>query len=248
MVDVDRSRHATEVPSHGRRAVVLAIAAGFAVHSVLVMVWVMPTNPIRDAIGADRVSRYINNGVVPFEQSWSVFAPTPRRGGENVQVRAYAGETGETTDWYNITANEDERIRHLPNPSRIHAVTRRLGGGANEHFADLSTAQLDLISSDTPSRGEMIRRLPDDYVDIDEMLTRFCTLYAIARWGDGVTMVQIKVGHRRVPDFAKRHRVDFLDVPYTYRTLGWRTASRGDAGAQAAFDDYVERAPRQAGG
>jgi hypothetical protein len=94
----------------------------------------------------------------------------------------------------------------------------------------------------------MIRRLPDDYVDIDEMLTRFGAMYANARWGDGVTMVQIKVGHRRVPAFAKRHRVDFLDVPFTYRTLGWRTDPGGDASAQAAFDDYVQRAPRQAGG
>lgn len=242
------SRHATELPSRGRRAVVAGIAVVAVVHSVLVMVWVMPTNPIRDAIGAGRVSRYINNGVVPFEQSWSVFAPTPRRAGENVQVRAYDGETGTTTDWYDITADEDERIRHLPNPSRIHSVTRRLGGGANELLADFSSAQIDLISSDTPSRREMVRRLPDDYVELDEMLTRFGTMYAIARWGDSVTMVQIKVGHRRVPVFAKRHRVDVLDVPYTYRTLGWRTALRGDAGAQDAFDDYVEQAPRQGGG
>lgn len=242
------SRHATELPSRGRRAVVAGIAVVAVVHSVLVMVWVMPTNPIRDAIGAGRVSRYINNGVVPFEQSWSVFAPTPRRAGENVQVRAYDGETGTTTDWYDITADEDERIRHLPNPSRIHSVTRRLGGGANGLLADFSTAQIDLISSDTPTRREMVRRLPDDYVELDEMLTRFGTMYAIARWGDSVSMVQIKVGHRRVPAFAKRHRVDLLDVPYTYRTLGWRTALRGDAGAQEAFDDYVEQAPRQGGG
>ena len=224
------------------------IAVVAVVHSILVMVWVMPTNPIRDAIGPDRVARYINNGIVPFEQSWSVFAPTPRRGGENVQVRAYDGETGTTTDRYDITADEDERIRHLPNPSRIHTVTRRLSGGANEHLADLSTAQIDVISSDTPTRREMVRRLPDDYVELEEMLTRFGTMYAIARWGDGVTMVQIKVGHRRVPDFAKRHRVDYLDVPFTYRTLGWRTALRGDAGAQAAFDDYVEQASPQGGG
>ena len=242
------SRHATELPARGRRAVVVGIAVVAVVHSVLVMVWVMPTNPIRDALGPDRVARYINNGIVPFEQSWSVFAPTPRRGDENVQVRAYNGETGTTTDWFDITAHEDDRIRHVPNPSRIHAVTRRLGGGANEQLADLTASQLDLVSSDTPSRREMIRRLPDDYVDIDEMLTRFGTMYAIARWGDGVTMVQIKVGHRRVPTFTKRHRIEFLDVPFTYRTLGWRTALRGDAGAQAAFDDYVERAPRQAGG
>ena len=104
------SRHATELPSKGRRAVVVGIAVIAVVHSVLVMVWVMPTNPIRDAIGADRVSRYINNGVVPFEQSWSVFAPTPRRGGENVQVRAYDGET----------RRDDGLVRHHRERGRTH--------------------------------------------------------------------------------------------------------------------------------
>jgi uncharacterized protein DUF5819 len=241
------TRHATVIPSRGRRGVVVAIAAVAVVHSALVAVWVMPTNPIRDAIGAGRVDAYINNGIVPFEQSWSVFAPTPRRGGESVQVRAYNGETGTTTAWFDITADEDDRIRHVPNPSRIHTVTRRLGGGANEQLADLTETQLDLVSSDTPSRREMLRRLPDDYVDLEEMLTRFGTMYAIARWGDDVTMVQIKIGHRRVPAFANRARADFLDVPFSYRTLGWRKALRGDADAQAAFDGYVERAPEKGG-
>ena len=229
----------------GRCAVVAGVAVLAVVHSVLVMVWVMPTNPIRDAIGAGRVSGYINNDIVPFEQSWSVFAPTPRRGGEDVQVRAYDGETGRTTEWFDITADEDERILHVPNPSRVHTVTRRLGGNANEQLADLTDVQLDLVSSDEPSRREMLRLLPDDYVDLDEMLTRFGTMYAIARWGDGVTMVQIKIGHRRVPVFANRARADFLDVPFTYRTLGWRKAWRGDVEAQAAFDGYVDRAPEK---
>jgi hypothetical protein len=240
------TRHATVIPSGGRRAVVWAVAAVAVVHSALVALWVMPTNPIRDAVGAGRVDAYITNGAVPFEQSWSVFAPTPRRGGENVQVRAYNGETGTTTDWYDITTDEDERILHVPNPSRIHTVTRRLGGSANEQLADLTDVQLDLVSTDEPSRREMLRLLPDNYVDLDEMLTRFGSMYAIARWGEGVSMVQIKIGHRRVPAFANRARADFLDVPFTYRILGWRKALRGDAEAQAAFDGYVDRAPGSA--
>jgi hypothetical protein len=238
------TRHTTELPSAGRRAIVLGIAVVFVVHSLLMMVWVMPTNPIRDAIGAGRVDAYVNNGIVPFEQSWSVFAPTPRRGGENVQVRAYDGETGTTTGWYDITADEDERVLHVPNPSRVHAVTRRLGGAVNEEFPDLSDAQLDLIASDHPSRDELVRRLPDDLVRVDEMLTRFASMYAVARWGDRVSMVQVRVGHRSVPEYAKRDRVDLAEVPFTYRTLGWRKAVRGGAAAQAAFDRYVDRAPR----
>jgi len=237
------TRHATELPSVGRRAIVLAIALVFAVHSVLVMVWVMPTNPIRDAIGTAWVDGYVNNEIVPFEQNWSVFAPTPRKGGETVQVRAYDGETGTTTDWYDITADEDARILHVPNPSRIHTVTRRLGAEVNEQLPDLTEAQRDLISSDSPSRAELVRRLPDDVIRVDEMLTRFGSMYAVARWGDRVSMVQVRVGHRSVPIFARRERVDFLELPFTYRTIGWRSAVRGDAAAQAAFDDYVDRAP-----
>ena len=239
------TRHATELPSAGRRAIVLGIALLFAIHSVLVLVWVMPTNPIRDAIGPQAVEGYVDNEIVPFEQSWSVFAPTPRRAGENVVIRAYL-ESGRTTDWFDITADEDDRIRHLLSPSRIHTVTRRLGGDANEQLAELTDAQRDVIRSDAPSRQEMAR-LPDDYVVVDDMLTRFASMYAVARWGEGVRMVQVRVGHRLVPAFAKRHRVDFRDVPFTNQTLGRRKVVRGDTAAQAAFDGYVERAPRTGG-
>jgi hypothetical protein len=219
---------------------VWVIAVLAVVHSVLVLVWVMPTNPIRDAIGPHVVEGYIDNEIIPFEQSWSVFAPTPRRAGENVWVRAYFGETGRTTDWFDITADEDDHSRHVPNPSRIHTVTRRIGGETNEQLADLTDAQLDVIRSDTPPR-RTLDRLPDDYVVDDDMLTRFGSLYATARWGDGVSMVQVKVGHRLVPAFAKRRRADLEDVPFTYETLGWRKVVPGDAAAQAAFDGYVER-------
>lgn len=236
------SRHATDLPSGARRVVVWAIAVVAAIHTTLVVLWVMPTNPIRDAIGNDRVEHYMDNRVIPFEQSWSVFAPTPRRADENVSVRAYLGETGTTTEWFDITADEDKRIRHLVNPSRIHVVTRRLGGTANELLAGFSDDQREIVTSDTPSRRGMTRGLPRDYVAVDDMLTRFVTMYAVARWGDGVTMVQVRIGHRLVPPFAKRQRVNLQDVPFTVQTLGWRKAKRGEAAAQVAFDGYVERA------
>jgi hypothetical protein len=240
------SRHATALPSPSRRALVVAIAMPFAVHSVLVLMWVMPSNPIRDAIGPRLVERYVDNEVVPFEQNWSVFAPTPRRAGENVLVRAHFGETGRTTAWFDITADEDDRVRHLVAPSRIHTVTRRLGGDANEHLGELTDAELDVIRSDTPSRGEL-RRLPDDYLVVDDLLTRFASLYATARWGDGIDLVQVRIGHRFVPGFVKRHQVDFEDVPFTHQTLGWRQVVPGGAAAQDAFDGYVKRAPRAGG-
>ena len=240
------SRHVTELPSRGRRAVVLAIAVVLTVHSVLVLMWVMPSNPIRDAIGPRLVERYIGNALVPFEQNWSVFAPTPRRAGENVLVRAYFGETGRTTAWFDITADEDDRARPLVAPSRIHTVTRRLGGDANDQLGELTDAQLAVVRTDAPLRAKL-HRLPSDYLVVDDMLTRFASLYAAARWGVGISKVQVRVGHRFVPAYADRHRVDFENVPFTYQTLGWRKVVPGGAAAQAAFDGYVERTRRADG-
>ncbi|RYJ05310.1 MAG: hypothetical protein EON52_12235 [Actinomycetales bacterium] len=76
-----------------------------------------------------------------------------------------------------------------------------------------------------------------------EMLTRFLSMYARARWGRDVTMVQYAVGHRSVPNFNVRHDEKFLDVPFTYYAFGWRKVIGASDDAQEAFEAYVERAP-----
>lgn len=253
------SPHATTIPSAPRRAVVLTIGVLLAVHSVLVMVWVMPTNPFRDAIGQQRLESYINPY---FEQSWSVFAPTPRRGGENVKVRAFIGKSGSTdgitTPWYDITADEDQRIKYLINPSRIHSTTRRLGGNLNSLLGTYTAAQREIVAANFVDISRTrIRTMLDAanqlgqtgvvndglYLTNEEMLVRFGTMYATARWGDGVTAVQFLVGRRSVPNYSVRNEVDYLDVPFAYYQIGWRTAIPGNAEAQAAFNGYVRKAP-----
>ena len=257
------SPHSTAIPSVSRRSVVIVIAVLIAVHSVLVMVWVMPVNPIRDAVGQQRLSGYINPY---FEQSWSVFAPVPRRGGENVLIRARmggvdGGPAGTVTKWFDVTADEDRRIRFLANPARFHNATRRLGGNINSAMANYGQAQLTLVANDFVQRprselGKALARANttglvgqannEAYLLNDEMLSRFATMYATARWGRGVTMVQFRVGHRSVPNFSLRNDINFLDVAFTYYSFGWRKALPGNADAQAAFDGYVNRAPERA--
>lgn len=243
--------------------VIVTIGVIFAVHTFLVTLWVMPPNPFRDAVGGKNLHTYINNEVFPFEQSWSVFAPIPRRGGENVKLRAYYGTPGEedtrVTEWFDITADEDQRIKYLVNPSRFHSATRRLGGNVNSTVGQFNEQQRLLIARPlfTSPRKELARLLVrfntkglvgkgniDQYLDNDEMLTRYGTMYANARWGKGVTAVEFQVGHRSVPNFSKRHEVKFLDVPFTYYRVGIRKAMPGNADAQAAFDGYVRKAPK----
>ncbi|WP_423852963.1 DUF5819 family protein [Aeromicrobium sp.] len=264
MEQPNASPHATAIPSTGRKLVVVGIGVMFAIHTFLVTVWVMPANPFRDAVGGQNLMSYINNGILPFEQSWSVFAPTPRRGGENVKVRAYIGEpgskTGRVTNWYDVTADEDQRIKYLVNPARIHSATRRLGGNINSSVAQFSPQQRTVIGASfiTTPRTELKKMLLADntkglagqinigsYLDNDEMLTRFGTMYATARWGKGVTAVEFKVGHRSVPNYSKRNDIDFKDVPFTYYDIGVRKAIPGNADAQAAFDGYVRKAPEE---
>jgi hypothetical protein len=256
------TRHAIDLPSGSRRGTVWAIAVIAAIHSFLIMLWVMPVNPIRDAVGQERLASYINNDYFPFEQSWSVFAPTPRRGGENVVFRAFIGDpktgTGKLTNWFDVTTNEDARIKYLVNPSRIHSATRRMGGNINAAVPGLTEQQRSLLRGnyvDTSPKvlyARMIKLQPEGrsasdltgYIQNDEMLTRFLTMYATARWGKGVSMVQFRVGHRSVPNYSKRHDVNFLDVPFTYYTFGFRRAIPAPtADAQKAFERYVEDAP-----
>jgi hypothetical protein len=254
--------HAIPIPSIGRRLVIVAIGVVFAVHTFLVTLWVMPRNPYWDAVGNDNLSEYINNDYFPFEQSWSVFAPVPRRGGENVKVRAYYGKPDEpdtrVTEWFDITGDEDKRIKYLVNPSRFHSATRRLGGNINSTVGQFNDKQRLLIAgalytSPRSKLGDLLKQSNtkglagqvniDQYIDNDEMLTRFGTMYATARWGKGVTAVEFQVGHRSVPNYTKRNKVNFLDVPFTYYRVGIRRAMPGNADAQAAFDGYVHKAP-----
>lgn len=259
------SPHATTVPNTARRGLIWTLAVLAAVHSILIMIWVMPDNPLRVAVGPERLSSYINPY---FEQSWSIFAPIPLRGGENVQIRAYVGDykagTGKATEWYDITAKEDDKIKFLLNPSRIHSATRRLGGDMNSLLIDLNKNQRlvvqrdyvgsprtdlrrtdlgksdlgnDLLKANTGRSADTI----DPYLRSDEMLTRFATLYATARWGKNVTEIQFRVGHRLVPDYSVRNDVKFVDVPFIYSRFGWREAMPANSDAQAAFDAYVGR-------
>ncbi|MEO6470653.1 MAG: DUF5819 family protein [Aeromicrobium sp.] len=258
MPQPEPSRHHAPIPSISRQAIVIPVIVAAIIHSFLVMLWVMPVNPFRDAVGQQHLANYIDPY---FAQSWSVFAPVPRRQGESVVVRAYIGipgsPSGKSTEWFDITSDEDKRIKFLVNPSRIHSATRRLGGNINTLMARYNAEQQRLVAADfartsrsrlgellneSNSAGEPGRLNTESYLRNDEMITRFGTLYATARWGKGVSMVEFKVGRRDVPAFADRKRTDLRELPFRYYLIGWRKAMPGNTDAQAAFDSYVAKA------
>ena len=58
-------------------------------HSAAVMLWIMPINPIRAAVGNERIANYVRP---LFDQNWSVFAPSPGVSYCSLVVRAYVGD------------------------------------------------------------------------------------------------------------------------------------------------------------
>ena len=242
MAEQPPTRHGTQLPSGRSRAAVWGIALLAAFHSFLIMLWVMPVNPIRDAVGQERLAKYINDDLFPFEQSWSVFGahPPPRRRerGHPSLHRRPEEWYRPLTNWFDITTDEDAQIKYLVNPARIHSATRRLGGNINTSIPKLTEQQRLLLRGEyvETSPTALYKRLVElnptpagrasvaGYAQNEEMVLRFATMYATARWGEGVSMIQYRVGHRSVPNYSKRRDANFLDVPFTYYTFGFRKA------------------------
>src|SRR5690606_10171009 len=51
-------------------------------HTFVIATWVGPSTPVREAIGTDTLRSYVHP---VFDQSWRIFAPTPRRVAVNFQ-------------------------------------------------------------------------------------------------------------------------------------------------------------------
>ncbi|MEJ7636332.1 DUF5819 family protein [Aeromicrobium sp.] len=251
------SRHSTTEFRASRRTFAWILGLLIAVHSFLVLLWVAPVNPMRDAVGNERLTTYINKG--HFEQSWSVFAPTPRRLSDTIRLRALVKDpkTGQVsrTEWVDVTALVTRKIKYDITPPRVEEATRRLGSRINAAMFKFNQDQKLLVQGSyiTTSTDELAKAMLaakgtgagdvaeiNAYILYDEMLTRFASMYTEATFGGKVTQIQYKVGYQAVPPYAQRNTVKVSDVRVTNWDFGWRKAIPGTKDAQRAFDGYVE--------
>lgn len=256
--ELPSSPHAAEVPTYGRRWTVYILAFLAIGHSMLIMLWAAPANPMRDAVGGERLRSYI---YPYFEQSWSVFAPTPRRVGENFKLRANIVDpkTGEkhVTAWFDVTGHEDQKISYDLNPERVQSATRRIAGNINYSMSTFNPTQRRLVQSGSiekprfelqkdlldPAVGPNAAKAADviDYIRNDEMAVRFATMYAQATWGGEIVQIQYRLGRRSVPPYADRNRINLRDVRFDYFSFGWRKPIPAGKDARDGFDAYVKR-------
>jgi hypothetical protein len=254
------SRHRTTEGRVAPRAVAWILALLAAVHCFLILLWVAPVNPLRDAVGNERLTGYINPY---FEQSWSVFAPTPRRISDSIRIRAVVEDpkTGKSTrtEWVDVTTLVSRKIKYDVTPARIEEATRRIGSRINSSMFKFNDQQKLLVQGGylTTSTRKLAEGLLaakgngkgdaaeiNSYIVYDEMLVRFATMYAEGKWDGKVSQIQYKVGYQQVPAYAQRNNVKLGDVRVTYWDFGWRKAIPASADGQRAFDDYVEELER----
>lgn len=242
-------------PRHSQWSLKRRIAAWLALvvamtHSVVIALWIMPTNPIRDAVGNQRIAEYVQPF---FEQNWSVFAPSPGVSDYNVVIRGFVGtpgQKGDVTEWVDPKKEAERHFTLRMAPSRMSIVARRIAGAMAVEISELSSEQVQLLRddyfrTDVGQLGEQLEELVPGYESSqlllqDRRLTTFATLIARARWGSRVSLVQYKIVSNFVPDYANRResRYGSLEPPQT--EFGWRAASEIDEESQQSFDDYVQ--------
>lgn len=232
-----------------RQSVVLALAVIAIVHSVVVALWLAPSGPVRQTVGSSGLSSYVDPY---FRQGWSNVQPSAQQVDETLLVRARIS-SGDglpaTTKWVDVASGQTAERRHDVTPGRSSLSARRLATNLNAAMFRLGEDGRDLVAGDYATRSlaqlrdALENRGVDDnaiavYLVDDQMVTRFASLYAQARWDGEVVQVQYRSGYRRVPSRSSDLRLP--DVDFTWFDQGWRKFYRGPEGARTTFDDWVD--------
>ncbi len=241
---------AVERPGGWRSVLVLGLAAVVVIHTVLVALWLAPAGPVRDAAGPSRLAFYVNPY---FQQSWDVLEPSAQQVDEALWVRARVrvGEDDlEQSDWVNVTQADLDATRLDVAPGRIRVAARRLATSLNGSYFELGEEGRRSVAASYAGKDPAALRgvLSDDgvrpaaidrFARLDEMATRFASLYTQAGLEQRVVQVQYRVGRRTVPPREERADRRVADEEFALFNVGWRSVDRGSESAQAAFDDFV---------
>lgn len=239
----------------GARVAVWLLLVAVLTHTFLIAAWVGPNTPVRQAIGAERLRSYV---VPVFEQSWMIFAPTPRRVAVNLQVRAEyidpaTGEL-EISAWVDLVDGEDALIAGNPFPPRMSLAARRVANTLNATMGNLNEEQVALVAGNyltTPVSvlGERMVDAGDasvpvgtvgDYMTYDQAASHLATAYCTFTLGAEVTQVQYRTGMRYVPSYDSRSDTTLDEAEITWFSYGWRPATPLSDQELELFAPYVQ--------
>jgi hypothetical protein len=176
-------------------SVVLVGAALLFGHFFILFLYNGPPNPVQKR-NYEAIARYVEPY---FSQDWRLFAPNPINFNSQILVRAKIGD-GATperqTPWLNLTAPAIAQVQGRLLPTRLYRV---VGGGVNMLIdAGLGPAK----------NGEESKSIPRDPLQerAIKYVSTIATLAARVEWGDGVSAIQIRTTHQKIPDFAEQNK------------------------------------------
>lgn len=216
----------------------VAVCLVLAWHFLATYTWNASPNATREAIGDKALTAYM---IPLFGQSWSVFAPNPGSTNQSLEVRALVDKDGvETeTEWFSLTEFSTERDVQLhPIPSRMYLNNYILADryfdsamAIPENIRDVAGRDYFGDSWGDPLRNDLLAAMGttesanvDNFVNYELTVLGLVSEVAIARWGDDVTKVQVRIVKTPVVPFAERHTDATTES--TYFVDGWRTPVR----------------------
>ena len=239
-------------PSLWARATALVVAVVLLAHFAATFISVAPEDVLSNSVEST-ASRYMSP---LFDQSWSLYAPTPRfvrtNGSPQLIVRARLEDPRSrlsTTSWLNVSAREQSRKHDNPFAPRTTWLTEELIFRVVDARDALSRNQLSLTRADYSNAGWRELRADlnrqagastddiADYVQKERVVAALATQYARARWGPSVRAVQVRFVFRMIPRFE-----DQSAGPTTRSDeLGWRSALTFVGQSERLFADYGKR-------
>jgi hypothetical protein len=246
--------HDAEEPRSGARRFRLsdlgaALLLGVIVwHVFASFLWIAPPTPLRQLVPGEALRSYM----LPwFGQSWSVFAPDPINGDNEILVRARL-DTGVTTDWQNATDIEYALARHNPFPPKAAAMGMHQAAQFLSQWNALTNPQRDVVGRDRRAGADADRTalessLPADYVDEERRTLAYATLVSRSLWGDEVTEVQFLVQRRGIVTFADRHDTAAERPAPAAAETGWRKPAEVSSEDVEEFASTFRRALDAAG-
>ncbi|MCU1404077.1 MAG: hypothetical protein JWQ43_380 [Glaciihabitans sp.] len=232
----------------GARLLVIAVCLVLGWHFLATYTWNATANATREVIGQETLNSYM---LPMFGQSWSVFAPNPGSVNQSLEVRAQvtSGDVTSTTEWYSLTdraAREDIQLHLIP--SRMYLNDFILANRYYDAFMAIDveardTAGSSYVTDTWPDQlqGDLLAKLNvdssaavDTFIKYERSTVNLASEVAHARWGDGVTAVQVRVLKTPVVPFAERNTNASTTV--SYFVDGWRFPTYVDELDQGTFE------------
>jgi hypothetical protein len=238
----DQRRHLRQWLSNAAAGGVLLLTGWQIFASFL---WIAPPTAMRQLVPGDMLERYM----LPwFGQSWSVFAPDPINGDNEILVRArIRGDDGTPTAWVNATDVEYALAWHNPFPPKAATMGAHEAASFRDAWGALNTQQQQAAGRSFNNEPALERALVNlgpgtvatTYLQEDERTAAYATEVAYSIWGSSVRAVQFRVQRQGIVPFANRNDANPERPAPVASTTGWRKVTvpftRADEGFRSTF-------------